>query len=186
MSKTIHFALAALCICAAMTGAARGQTQESAKAERVQRLVTALSLDSMLAQTQAQAAEAAKKQVSLSMGELKNMNIPPDVLERLSDMAERIAVSATQSWEPRVAARIYAEGIAEALSDDELKAAEDFYGSSIGKKSHSAITASQARMAAYIQGRTNEAMQLGMAGFVATLQEMMKQRQAAAAQRSKP
>ncbi len=82
----------------------------------------------------------------------------------------------SQAWDPKVAARIYSEGLGDALTDDELGQAERYYGSTEGKKTHAAIAASQQKMQTYVMGKSNEVLQSEMAGFLETVKKVVAER----------
>ena len=153
-----------LCVLLSLTSiAAESQTPAPSRAERVAR---ATGLEDLLTSIQAANVAGAKAQAESILEQVRQAGVPDSVVTKLTPRVEQLVRRVTQAWDPKVAARIYAEGLGEALTDDELDDAERYYGSTEGKRAYTAITASQQKMQAYVAGRTDEVLRSEMVGFV--------------------
>lgn len=147
------------------------------RTERAGRIARALGIEQLLIETQAATLAGTKLQVSELISGLKKSGIPDDYLNEMGLKIEQMYVKASAAWDPKEASRIYAEGLLDVLSDQELAEAEHYVDSPEGKKIYRAIADSEANMINYVQSKTNAVIQAEMGKFV----EDMK----AAARRSK-
>jgi len=80
--------------------------------------------------------------------------------------AASLAATKGQVSDPKEASRIYAEGLLDVLSDEELAEAEHYVQSPEGKKIYRAIADSEANMVNYVQSKTNAVVQAEMGKFI--------------------
>ena len=153
--------------------AAHGQTPTISRAER---LAKAAGLEELVSSAQQANVADAKAQADALIAQLRQAGMPESVVAQLAPRVQEIMRKVSQAWDPKVAARIYAEGLGDALTDDELDQAERYYGSTEGKKTHAAITASQQKMQTYVMGKSNEVLQSEMAGFLETVKKAVAER----------
>jgi hypothetical protein len=151
-----------------------GQTVDTSRAERVAK---AAGLEELLSSIQAASIAGAQAQAESLLGQLRQAGISESVVAKVAPRVQEILRNVSRAWDPKVAARIYAEGLGEALTDDELDQAERYYGSAEGKKTYAAIAASQQKMQAYVAGRTNEVLRSEMAGFVEAVKKAVAESQ---------
>ncbi|MEK8024862.1 hypothetical protein [Pseudaquabacterium rugosum] len=149
---------------------------QDARTVRVERIARALGFEQYLTDIQAAHLASIKGQTSDLFLSLKNMGLPDDYLKAMEFKSEQIFLKATKAWDPKEASRIYAEGLLDILSDEDLVEAEKFVQSPEGKRIHRAIANSEANMVSYIQAKMDGVLKVE---FDALLQEMK-----ASAQRS--
>ena len=133
---------------------------------RAERIARALGIEQLLIETQAASLAAAKGQVSELVSGLKKSGIPEDYLNEMRSKIEQMYVKASAAWDPKEAGRIYAEGLLDVLSDEELAEAEHYVESPEGKKIYRAIADSEANMIDYVQSRTNAVVHAEMGRFI--------------------
>lgn len=143
--------------------------------EKAERISRALGIDKALAETQALNVHAAKEQVTSLIDQLKNAGFPNERLEQFSPAVQQIMEISAKAWDPKVAARIYAEGLVDELSEDELAEAEKYYSSPAGAKANHAIAESQQKMQRYIQEQSAKAMEPEIAKFFEEVKRMALQ-----------
>lgn len=153
--------------------AAHGQTPTISRAER---LAKAAGLEELVSSAQQANVADAKDQADALIAQLRQAGMPELVVAQLAPRIQEIMRKVSQAWDPKVAAHIYAEGLGDALTDDELDQAERYYGSTEGKKTHAAITASRQKMQTCVMGKSNEVLQSEMAGFLETVKKAVAER----------
>jgi hypothetical protein len=139
---------------------------QDTRTARVDRIARALGIEQLLAETQAASLAATKGQVSELMSSLKESGIPDDYLYEMRSKIEQMYAKALGAWDPKEASRIYAEGLLDVLSDEELAEAEHYVQSPEGKKIYRAIADSEANMVNYVQSKTNAVVQAEMGKFI--------------------
>jgi hypothetical protein len=77
------------------------------------------------------------------------------------------------SWTAAEASRIYTEAVAAHMSNDDLRAAIDFYTSEEGTRTLEATNTAVASLQTYIQEETSRALQSAMTKFSARLAEVV-------------
>ena len=169
MRKLIAVLLIALCPLLA-----HSQTSRMEKAERISKV---LGIDGMLAEAQSSSVQAVKEQVTAMLDQLKKLGVSNERLLQFSPAIQRLAEVTAKSWDPKVAARIYAEGLVDELSEDELIEAEKYYSSPAGVKANRAIAESQQKMQQYIQEQSAKAMEPEMARFLEEVKKIAVQAQ---------
>lgn len=144
---------------------------QEASSTRAQQIAQALGLEQLLSDRQEQVSKATRQQMQSMLAELENSGVPKDVVLRLAPLADEFALKVTSSWDAKEAARIYADGLTELLSDKEISEAASYYKSDEGKKSYAAIQASLARTDEYVNSRINAVMQVEMRAFLRQIKE---------------
>lgn len=142
---------------------AHAQTEKIARAERLSQL---LGLDQILKGAQMAGVESTKLQMKSMLLELEKTGIPASVIARIGDGAEQVVVKMAQAWDPKEAAKIYALGLVELLTDKGLAAAELYYQTTDGQNSYTAIFNSQARVLEYTTSKSNAVLQAEMGIFL--------------------
>jgi hypothetical protein len=144
---------------------------QEASSARAEQIAQALGLERLLSDRQEQVSKATRQQMQSMLAEFENSGVPKDVVLHLASLADQFALKVTSSWDPKEAARIYANGLTELLSDKEISEAASYYKSDEGKKSYAAIQASLARMDEYVNSRTNAVMQVEFRQFLRQIKE---------------
>lgn len=103
MHKFIAILLIALCPLLAHSQASR--------MEKAVRISKVLGIDEALAEAQSSSVEAVKEQVAAMLDQMKKLGVPNERLDQFSPSIQRLAEVSAKSWDPKVAARIYAEGL---------------------------------------------------------------------------
>ena len=150
---------------------AMAQDSRAAKAERIS---LSLGIGEMLKHVQQMNIESTKQQMQVVISELRNGGVPEDRLIMFAALAEQMAQRVASAWDPKEASRIYSDGLVESLSVPELSEAENYFATSQGRKTQAAITASQSRMAEYINAKTNAALQEEFGKFMAQVKQVAK------------
>ena len=153
----------ALVLCASTFSANAQQTQM----ERAERISRAIGLDQQLASVQEANLAGVREQASVALAQLTKAGIPESHVAQLKPAVERLLAACASSWDPKIAARIYAEGLVDVLSEAELQEAEAYYSSPAGAKANAALAESQSRMLQYIQGASAKAVDPAMEAFLA-------------------
>ena len=133
---------------------------------RAERVAKAAGLEDLLAIIQANNIASAKGQAQSLLGQLQQAGLPDSAVKELAPRITEMFRKVTQAWDPKVAARIYAEGLSASLTDAELGQAELYYSSPEGKKTYAAIADSERKMQEYVVGKTTEVLQAEMGGFM--------------------
>lgn len=144
------------------------QTQTPSRAERVARVT---GLEEMLSEGQSADVKNAKAQAIVILDQFKRVGIPDAVVNQLAPRIEEFLRKVSEAWDPKVAARIYAEGLSSSLSDAELDEAERYYSSPEGKRAYSAIAESQQKTQQYMTTKSNQVMQTELAGFLEAVKQ---------------
>lgn len=138
---------------------------------RATRIAQALGLEQLLRETQLQNVAATRQSMLDLLEELKKNGYPAKIIADVRVDALEFADDAVRSWDPKEAARIYANGLVQSLSEDELVATERHYQTETGKKSYEALSNSQARMIDYINAKQNEAMKAKMSALISKVRD---------------
>ena len=153
-----------------------GANAQQARMDRAERISKAVGLSDILAAAQASNLESVKQQSIVMLDQLRRVGVPDAELIKLTPAIDRLLVISTTSWDPKIAARIYAEGLVDELSEGELVEAERYYLSPEGIKANKALTSSQNKMAEYIQRQTAAAMEPAMASFFEEVKKVTQAR----------
>lgn len=148
---------------------------QSSRMEKAERISKVLGIDEALAEAQSSSVQAVKEQVAAMLDQMKKLGVPNERLDQLSPSIQRLAEVSVKYWDPKVAARIYAEGLVDELSDDELAEAEKYYSSPAGAKANRAIAESQQKMQQYIQDQSAKALEPEMARFLEEVKKIASQ-----------
>lgn len=133
--------------------------------EKAQRISKVMGLDDSLVELRADTVAAAKQQVATMLEQFRKNGLKDEVIKKILPAMERFVAACEASWDTKIAASIYAEGLVDELSDEELIEAEEYYSSPAGIKANNAIAVSQKRMLQYINEQTNKAIEPAMANF---------------------
>ena len=150
--------------------------QES-RVQKAERSSKAIGLSDLLVETQAENIRAIKEQAGSVFIQLKQVGMSEETFAELVSAFERMIELAARSWDPHVAARIFAEGLVDELTDQELAKAERYYSSPAGEKANRALMNSRQKMLQYIQEQTTKVMEPEMAKFFKEVQRLAKRDQ---------
>jgi hypothetical protein len=166
----MRLVLLAVLVCIAWP--AHAQSERLSKAERIARVT---GVEELLVAAQRTGNEAVKQQAAAVLSQLRQAGAPDALVAMLAPLTDEMMRRINESWDPKVAAKIYADGLADALSDPELQEAERYYSSDEGHKTFTVITTSQRKMQEYIAARTTAALQKETAEFFRQLKQAIDQ-----------
>lgn len=160
--------LVALSLCFAASGVC-SQTNPHARAERIGR---AIGLEQQLLALQETNLASVREQASMLVAQLEKAGVKEKQLAELTPAIEKLLSVCGTSWNAKVAARIYAEGLVNILSEADLRQAEKYYQSPQGARTNAALIASQERMLKYIQQESAKAFEPAMQAFLAEVKRV--------------
>ena len=150
---------------------AHGQEAAIARAER---LGSALGLAETLEELRTSSVDSTKSQLQSLINELRKAGIPEASAVRLATLAAEMCERVARSWDAKEASRIYAENLADGLSEQELAEAEAYYSTPGAQKIHQAISRGTAKMVEYINSRTSAAGEAELGKFLAHAKALRK------------
>lgn len=158
----------ALSVCLAVGGAC-AQANPHARAERIGR---AMGIEQQLVALHQSNLAGVREQAAMLVAQLEKAGVKEKQLAELTPSIEKLLTLCGTSWDAKVAARIYAEGLVDVLSEADLREAEKYYLSPKGARTHAALVASQERMLKYIQQESAKAMEPAMQEFFAEVKRL--------------
>jgi hypothetical protein len=141
-----------------------------------EKIAQSLGLEQLLLDRKERSIKTAQMQTQLTMRELGKAGLPTDAIARLTPLMEQMVDKVAMSWDPKEAAMIYANGLSELLTPQELSEAERYYGTKDGKKSFSAVRVSIERVDEYISSHANSVMQTEFKEFIRQAQQAVTQK----------
>lgn len=148
---------------------AAAQTPVLSNAER---LAGATGMAQLLADAQATNTAGIRAQADILYEQFEKAGLSQPMLLQLRPRVEEMMRRVNQAWDPNEATRIYSEHLGAALSQQEIDEAEIYYASPQGRKTFAAIGESQKATQRYIAAKTNEALQVEMAGLITEMKRL--------------
>ena len=149
------------------------------KAARIEQIARALNLEQRVQDQQARIEVQGRAQLKQVVAQLRNANagIPDDYIDELSAQADTIIAKVAKAWDPKVVSRIFAEGLLEAYSADQLTELARYVDTPEWQKAYRTLNATELKVSEYVSKSIGTTYAQEMGGFI----EKMKQ----AAARSK-
>jgi hypothetical protein len=164
--------LAVALICSLISLSAGAQTVDPSRVERINK---AFGLEQTLTMVQASSAESLRRQMAVMLKQLHDAGMPSDVVAKIAPYADEMIQRVNSSWDPKVATRIYVEGLTETLTESELADVESYVSSEEGHKSFAAISKSQQAMMQYVQSQIETSSQREMGLLLGRVKEIAAQ-----------
>jgi hypothetical protein len=172
-------------VVALMSFTQTGHASEEDRATLIARFTHTLGIEQVIATSQQQSRQATTAQKELLLGNFRRAGISESAVAEIGSLFDEMVETVLTSWNPQEASRIYTGVIAESMSDDDLRKAIAFYGSSEGQKSVSVAGEANRRLQQYIQSSMTKAMQPALESLMAKVQAIAaadRQKQAGSTQ----
>jgi hypothetical protein len=139
-------------LAAVMLGVARAAiaVEPASRDGLVREMTQAMGLETILDSTRHQTEDAYARQFESIVVQLRESGLPPEGEAEVRALMKEALTKISRSWDTAEATRIYANELAEGMSDQDLKDAIAFYTSDEGKRTHAAISAASTAMSTYV------------------------------------
>lgn len=166
--------LRSLLIALALTStAALAQETPQTYAERI---AQSLGLEQLLTYKREQGIKSARMEMQTALDELSKAGIPKETITRLTPLMDRMVDKVIKSWDAKEAAMIYADGLTQVLTPQQLSEAEHYYKTKDGKNAFLALQASLEKVNDYIRSRENAALRAEYKEFIRQVQQAVTQK----------
>lgn len=175
--------LKAVFVIALMSSTQALHASEEDRATLVAEFTRTLGIEKVIAASQQQSRQSITAQKEVLFRNFRRAGISEAAVVEIGRLFDEMMEQVLTSWSPEEASRIYMGVIAESMSEDDLKKAIAFYGSTEGQKSVNIAGEANRRLQEYVQSSMEKAMQPALESLMVKVQAIAaaeRQKQAAA------